>query len=57
MSARDRARDLARVARKQIKGKSPDQAARWLRGYFLVAASKDPDINQYKTLFMDEAQS
>ena len=52
MTTRDKVLDMARIAKKQLRGKTRDQAARWCRGYWLVAVGQDQSIKKYRDEFM-----
>ncbi len=54
MTARDRVVDMARIARKSLKGKTAAQRASWLRGYWLVAVNSQPEIKPHRELFFEE---
>jgi hypothetical protein len=52
-SARDRVIEMARIVKKQLRGKTDDQKRRYLRGYWLVAAHQDPEIKHLRDVFIE----
>jgi hypothetical protein len=55
MTARDRVVQMARVVKKNLRGKTDDQIKRYLRGYWLVAEYQHPEIKHLKDTFMELA--
>lgn len=52
-SARQRAIELARLVRKNMKGKTPDQFKSYARGYFTAALTNDPDLVDYREAYFN----
>lgn len=56
-AARDRARDLARLVRKSLKGtkRTADQRKLYVRGYWNAAIKSDPDLIDHRDTYFIEA--
>ena len=56
-AARDRARELARLVRKSLKGRprTADQRTKYIRGYWNAAIKSDPELIDHRDLYFIEA--